>query len=317
MHVNPACPEGEVGASGASTDGARSGVSSGGGAATGEDGAGASAGTDGSAAGPDGGTRDSGGAVGGGGCGGGGDGGCGGGCAAPLRSMPARSAAAETLLSADRLTLVSLNVQSRNQRRAAREVAETTRLTADVAGVPRARPDEEGGAVDARADGHSTVDVLPGGRLVPGAGEDFVTQWQRIESLAAERRAAHAAREHYANDTLFALALDQRRECAGEPKLSRLREFVQEVDAAQAARDADMLTEPASLGARADAALHARSQQGLSGAEAARRGDRRTPSPGAHDMPARDEDWAPWRPGVRTYEQLCEIARMAEAPRPS
>ena len=206
--------------------------------------------------------------------------------------IAARSQAAETLLRQDQLTLPSLNMQARDRKFLERGVCEP------------AHRDGGGGGINLGGGGG----LGSGCRLPPGSGQHFHTSWQRQAELEQARRVAISEGHKIENDTRFAFAFDRERERADATKLQALRVSVQELGAAELT---EQLRDNEPLSIRSDNiiswhALEPGSTGGVPGVAT-------SPAGSGGDGIGRALEWAPWRPGTRTYKRLREIAAQAAA----
>ena len=123
-----------------------------------------------------------------------------------------------------------------------------------------------------------------GGRQIPGAGAHFVSAWQRQFDVDEERGRAEERGQRIEDDTLFAFALDRRRESAGRQQLAALQHAVRAL-AATPLTEALRRSEPVGLGRLASASLHAKHE------------------PPGTAAPA----WRPWARGTAAHAALLRL----------
>jgi hypothetical protein len=163
-----------------------------------------------------------------------------------LPSLPARSHAASALLSADRLTPLSINMGKKEDKYAQRASCACVDGGTCVAAAGCASAGGGCGAAAGcgAAGGGGTAGAAlgtaacGGERLVPGAGAHFAYDWQRQHELEHAKRAKLSEGERIANDTLFAFKLDRQREVADVAKLEALRSTVREHESQRPRRTA-------------------------------------------------------------------------------
>ena len=141
---------------------------------------------------------------------------------------------------------------------------------------------EVGGSEGGRAGGSEGGGE--GGRQIPGAGPHFVSAWQRQFDVDKERGRAEERGQRIEDDTLFAFALDRRRESAGRQQLAALQHAVREL-AATPLTEALRRSEPVGLGRLASASLHAKHE------------------PAGTAAPA----WRPWARGTAAHAALLRL----------
>lgn len=234
-------------------------------------------------------------------------------------ALPARSQTAEAILSADKLTLVSLNMKAKEQKYAERGVAVSSAVSsaiADPAGEMAgtgANDFTSGHAGGGEGSGDAVGDERGGAygrRLLPGAGAGYTTDWQRQVDVEHAKRAAQSEGGNIGDDTLFAFKYHQRREVADESKLARLRSLFEEIGSARGPKVRKTSGSSSSSQDRwvcESAALSA----GLV-AELERR--RLWMSDAVDDLSKVSAQWAPWKAGTRTHAKLVEIAAAGAPP---
>ena len=125
-----------------------------------------------------------------------------------------------------------------------------------------------------------------GGRQIPGAGEHFVSAWQRQFEVDEERGRVKEQGQRIENDTRFAFAFDRQREGGGRQKLAALQQAVREL-AATPLTEALRRNEPVGLGRVTSQSIRAKYN----------------PPPGAAAAPV----WRPWARGTAAHAALLRL----------
>lgn len=148
------------------------------------------------------------------------------------------------------------------------------------------------GAEERRGEGDDADDPM-GGRMIPGAGDNFASAWQRQFELEEERTRVRGEGQRIENDTLFAFAFDQQREREDRQKLAELQRANAEL-AATPITAALRKNEPVSLGRVASQGLETRHLEPIRGSGAG---------------------WRPWARGTAAHAAMLKL--VAGTPEPA